>query len=333
LSFFFSIFGGFVMKRRGFTLVELLVVIAIIGILIGMLLPAVQQVREAARRSACQNNLKQLALACHNFHSAHNSFPDGARYEGDGSQPCWGWNAFILPFMEQNNIYDSLDVGTTTLLDWKNEPVLSDGSLVIGNLRCPSDAGPENFIDPYANTGDRSNNGYRTWGRYNGGAITPPTSNYVASACHFRAHHNENSGRTRNNDGVWMGNMTGVFDMTGLVRDNGKSFGEIFDGTSNALLLGERAYEIGDFKFAAATYLGTGRGLDHDAHRDIFIVDPAINSAGNRNVITLSQSSLHPGGVNGAYADGSVHFLPELAPKSAIVTLIHVSDGLVLEDF
>ena len=104
--------------RRGFTLIELLVVIAIIAVLIALLLPAVQQAREAARRSQCQNNLKQVGLALHNYHDIHNQFPmafirasDVARTEG------WGWGAMILPQLEQGNLYDTLGVSRYRLTD------------------------------------------------------------------------------------------------------------------------------------------------------------------------------------------------------------------------
>jgi len=90
---------------RGFTLVELLVVITIIGILIALLLPAVQAAREAARRMQCTNNLKQFGLALHNYHLTHKVFPYGA----GGGGTWWSWSALILPFIEQNAIYDQID--------------------------------------------------------------------------------------------------------------------------------------------------------------------------------------------------------------------------------
>ena len=96
--------------RSGFTLVELLVVITIIGILIALLLPAVQAAREAARRMQCANNIKQVALALHTYESAKSCFPPGLIWDCPGSR-CyvWGWSAYTLPYMEQQGLYDGID--------------------------------------------------------------------------------------------------------------------------------------------------------------------------------------------------------------------------------
>src|SRR3954471_8996314 len=106
------------MRRRGFTLIELLVVIAIIAVLIGLLLPAVQAAREAARRAQCVNNLKQLALACHNYHDIVGSFPPEAINLGNPNPPrmwwegvAWNWMYLVLPQVEQQNLYNAVNNG------------------------------------------------------------------------------------------------------------------------------------------------------------------------------------------------------------------------------
>jgi len=142
------------MKRRsGFTLVELLVVIAIIGVLVGLLLPAVQSAREAARRSRCSNNLKQIGLAVHNFHDSNNKFPEGrirsrraanaAQWPGNPNQP-WnsqniGWQARILPYMEETALYDTIDF-ERQIPGWGGQNVTARRSKVAA-YRCPSDGG------------------------------------------------------------------------------------------------------------------------------------------------------------------------------------------------
>ena len=118
--------------RPGFTLVELLVVIAIIGTLVGLLLPAVQQAREAARRSSCGNNLKQIGTALLNFESAKKAFPAGySLFLPTNGGPCWGWATFILPYMEQADIYNGLNPTTRRLSDlYVASPAAADQALL-----------------------------------------------------------------------------------------------------------------------------------------------------------------------------------------------------------
>ncbi|MBX3416664.1 MAG: DUF1559 domain-containing protein [Pirellulaceae bacterium] len=123
-------------SNRGFTLIELLVVIAIIGILISLLLPAVQSVREAARRTQCLNNLRQLGLACHNYESTRKHFPPSAEFAGYGSintNSSWSIHGRLLPFLEQNNVYDNVDLNVA----WDDQVAIS--GLKIPIYSCPSD--------------------------------------------------------------------------------------------------------------------------------------------------------------------------------------------------
>ncbi|WP_417744525.1 DUF1559 domain-containing protein [Rosistilla oblonga] len=127
-------------RRDAFTLVELLVVIAIIGILVGLLLPAVQAAREAARRMSCSNNLKNVALAMHNYHDTYKSYP--AAYYKNGQNSQWrGYSGFsqILPFIEQGPVYDKLQVDSANFYaNWDEGPVEAVRATDIATFKCPS---------------------------------------------------------------------------------------------------------------------------------------------------------------------------------------------------
>src|SRR6516162_7584669 len=136
-------------QHQGFTLIELLVVIAIIGILMGLLVPAVQKVRESASRLSCVNNLKQIGLALHNYHDHLNSFPPGY-IDGNANRdstpdndvgPGWGWAAFLLPFIEQENLYNQINFNVGVGLGGNAGPAQVDVKI----YQCPSDPNQQPF--------------------------------------------------------------------------------------------------------------------------------------------------------------------------------------------
>ncbi len=319
-------------RGRGFTLIELLVVIAIIAILIALLLPAVQQAREAARRTQCKNNLKQIGLALHNYHDIFNTFPPGYTARGvlesdpvtAETGPGYAWSFAILPQIDQANMVNSID----TNLD-ANDPAnlaLAQETVLNGFL-CPSDPAPS-FFDV-------------TDG--NGTAIRMPSSNYVGIFGYGSV--TLNAGRS-----------TGVF-----YRNSRTKFRDITDGTSNTFCVGERRAKH-DFVDGAspvnanstwyAAIPGVTRSagmmgimasltegpssmiLGHVGQTMTMAGTPIqMHSNPNQTNHIVHFSSQHPGGVQFLLCDGSVHFLSENTDYSIFRHLGEKNDGNVLGEF
>ncbi|MFO7905106.1 MAG: DUF1559 domain-containing protein [Planctomycetota bacterium] len=284
-------------RGGGFTLVELLVVIAIIGILVALLLPAVQAAREAARRAECTNNMKQLGLALHNYHDTHQSFPSGVLTDRpNNTQGCsgrpqsWGWLAFILPFMEQQPLYDQLGVSERTL----HALLLSDERNLVKTpiemYRCPTDQTPDvrktgdcaQRMD-FAGSGAVNNNWY--------GA----TTSYVG------------------NGGFWYLSVIRRQEAGLFFRNSDLKFRDMSDGSSNTFAAGER-----DFKCSSGIWAGTRnsmgpgpRGINYVLGRVSIPVNYAGLGRTGNNSCAEGFSSGHPSGANFLMGDGSVHFISE----------------------
>ncbi|MFI4876764.1 MAG: DUF1559 domain-containing protein, partial [Blastopirellula sp. JB062] len=204
-------------KYEGFTLVELLVVIAIIGVLIALLLPAVQQAREAARRMQCTNNLKQLGLAMHNYHDTFGKFPPGVvgrtNYDPPSSGPQFEkcpptWMQMILPFIEQGNLYEGMK---QHFANGEMAATAPGRFTVIESLTCPSDPGAPKLIDTGA-----SSPWYERWG-FNGNYVACSGSEYFTPS-----------------DDPHMVNRNGMFYAKSATK-----FADVVDGTSNTAMMSE----------------------------------------------------------------------------------------------
>ncbi|MCC9607211.1 DUF1559 domain-containing protein [Blastopirellula sp. JC732] len=299
------------MRRRGFTLVELLVVIAIIGVLIALLLPAVQQAREAARRMSCTNNLKQLGLACHNYADTFKTFPSGAvQSSSNGYVNAWSWGSLVLPQLEQNNLYDLMGVTKNSMNTPLSTAVNSATNLgmvaEIDAFRCPSDTASvlpscRNVKNPttgVAQTGCASGTSVRAFA---GGTPTPvflqtSTTNYVACS------------------GVY---DTQVFKNNGIIFNNSKTgFQSMTDGTSNTFLVGERAEYQGVGTWAGVAAMNANATSYNANSMGKVSVPPnykdqTATTYGAAGTMWDGFSSNHPGGTQFAFGDGSVKFIAE----------------------
>jgi prepilin-type N-terminal cleavage/methylation domain-containing protein/prepilin-type processing-associated H-X9-DG protein len=298
-------------RRRGFTLIELLVVIAIIAVLIGLLLPAVQAAREAARRIQCVNNLKQLALAEHNYHSAYGSFTMGG-YDSTpaafaGSNVSWehGFLVGLLPFFEQAPLYAAYNVNLryTTA---QNTTILATN---VAAIQCPSDPVSSQIISVYGFT--VAHNTYR--------GITGPWCNPP------RGSNNQGGSLTSSpNWSAWLGNALGVFYISSKTSIN-----DITDGTANTLMIGEGSMgklpsgtqPTGDRScwhwWMAGSYGDTMQNCMYQPNPPLNWNYPQMAALGVQMIdgqaspFLLSASSYHPGGCNFAMCDGSVRFIKD----------------------
>jgi prepilin-type N-terminal cleavage/methylation domain-containing protein/prepilin-type processing-associated H-X9-DG protein len=293
--------------RKAFTLIELLVVIAIIVVLIGLLLPAVQKIREAANRISCVNNLKQLGLALHNYHDVNRSFPPGYLATApfsDGAAdttPGWGWPAYALPFLEQDNLYRHLNF---------NRPIPDSPATAspVKGFICPSDVVqaaaftvPDGFGKPRA--------------------LAAPSS-YAACV------------------GGDESDTTGLTGLGIFYRNSRTRLTDVTDGTSNTILIGERAWANANGIWAGAISGGVllrgaqnpnpGNGAAFFPAAALVLAHSHLNNALTDTDGGLDDfSSKHSGGSNFLFADGSVHFIRSIPSDNSDGSL--TPDGLAFQ--
>jgi prepilin-type N-terminal cleavage/methylation domain-containing protein/prepilin-type processing-associated H-X9-DG protein len=266
--------------RAAFTLIELLVVVAIIGVLIGLLAPAVQRVRESANRIKCANNLRQIAVACQSYHDANRVFPPGylATASYPDTSPGWGWGAFILPYIEQDPVWKQLDLTRPV----QDSPAIQQ---MVSIYLCPSDLYP---TGPFLITD---------------GGLTPiaqaAPSSYAATVGPDADDVDDPTGQ-------------GVF-----YRNSRTRMTDITDGTSQTAIIGERAWCQTNGIWAGSIPGGITRAGAMNPWTNATAPAPCLILAHNNyiNIKTDADgglddfSSNHLNGANIAFADGSVHFI------------------------
>jgi len=287
-------------NRSGFTLVELLVVIAVIGILVSLLLPAVQMIREAARRTECSNHIRQIGLATMNYESAHKRLPTGW-HVNNPSNPAggtgWGWAYHILPQVEMQGLYDQID-WRLSVDDHAHEEVLK---LMVPVFQCASDVA-DNLVN-----------------------LNEPVSGLSRRMFHDPPQgHDEHWIARSNYSGVFGSNEINDSPMNGNGLFYGNShlhYRDIVDGTSNTIMIGERRNDFGHLAWA-----GVFSDVDEPFARVVGGADHVPNHPDGH---FEDFRSSHPQGANFTFADGSTRLISDSISPAVYQALATRDEGEV----
>jgi prepilin-type N-terminal cleavage/methylation domain-containing protein/prepilin-type processing-associated H-X9-DG protein len=339
-------------RRTAFTLIELLVVIAIIAVLIGLLLPAVQKVREAANRTKCQNNLKQLGLACHNYADANGVLPCGFlgadqpnAAPGTPGVHKTSWMALILPYIEQGNVANNYNFN----YDYDAQPNATAVATPIAIYNCPSTPNQPRW-DTTASD-DAGSTGWGTPGR----AATDYSSlnavkNFVANACPQSSSVPANASK---DDPRIVGVLTR--DLMGGGTRAGTPYAAVTDGTANTVMIGEDAGRTGWYGVGGQLIAESGRKPNKEgawadpnaafsvdgsnagctvafvgtSTSDVCVPGPTPNSCPLNCTNDSEFFGFHPSGCNACFADGSVHYLSQSLSLCTLAALVTRAGGEV----
>jgi prepilin-type processing-associated H-X9-DG protein/prepilin-type N-terminal cleavage/methylation domain-containing protein len=281
------------LKSRAFTLVELLVVITIIGILIALLLPAVQAAREAARRMSCTNNLKQVGLALHLYHDSMQTFPPGDTSLGGAGAPYWSWSALILPYLEGGGISSQINY-TASFNDPTNWQVIE---YFVPTYQCPS-----------------------CTLRLSGGISGKPGDKDYAETSY--------SGICDHTNDAWWGPVLSRSSGVLFVRSHVRT-ADIADGTSQTLMVGETIPYANPYPYPSGTEVGHGwaAGNRITTYYGINRNPDGVNLVPGEEESPVQ--SKHPGGANFTFADGHVAFLSDNIQQGTLQALTTRGPGTV----
>jgi len=312
-------------SRKGFTLIELLVVIAIIAVLIALLLPAVQQAREAARRSQCLNNLKQIGLAMHNYHDTHLAFSPGwigadpvTRAHDIEGLNGFGWGTMVLPYLEQGNLFSQFDFRYSIIDSTSSVPgnfTLLPTRLAV--FQCPSDPHPEEWeIEPEGGGAAIASLGIANYvglfGYQYVGPLPDADDERDLHVCEELA-----PGQQCVGDGI-------------LFHNSKITIGHITDGTSNTIMVGERASQVGA---AAEPFYSTWTGVIPEGEEAFARILGSADHVPNVGEHAEDFSSKHTGGAHFILGDGHAKFVSENVDLNVFRAIGTRAGGEVVGEF